>query len=56
MPSPSKRSGTLLNRAQFPSDIIALVMLWRLGCKLSLRDPPEMVMVRGMVSRHGIQE
>ena len=26
----NERSGTLLNRAQYPSDVIALVVLWRL--------------------------
>ena len=37
----NERSGTVLNRAQYPSDIIALVVLWRLRYKLSLRDLPE---------------
>ena len=39
----------MLNRAQYPSDVIALVVLWRLCYKLSLRDLPEMFLVRGMV-------
>ena len=39
----------LLNRAQYPSDVIALVVLWRLRYKLSLRDLPEMFAVRGIV-------
>jgi putative transposase len=34
----NERSGTVLNRAQYLSDVIALVVLWRLRCKLSLRD------------------
>ena len=42
----NERSGTLLNRAQYPSDVIALVVLWRLRYKLSLRDLPEMFAVR----------
>jgi putative transposase len=42
-------TGTLLNRAQYPSDVITLVVLWRLRYKLSLRDLPEMFAVRGMV-------
>ena len=42
----------MLNRAQYPSDIIALVVLWRLRYKLALRDLPEMFAVRGMVFRH----
>ena len=48
----SERSGTALNRAQYPSDVVALVVLWRLRCKLSLRDLPELLAVRGMVSSH----
>src|SRR5215217_764583 len=43
------RSGTLPNRTQYPSDVIALVVLWRLRDKLSLRDLPEMFAVRGIV-------
>ena len=37
----------MLNRAQYPSDVIALVVLWRLRHRLSLRDLPEMFAVRG---------
>src|SRR5436305_10939843 len=48
----NERTGTLLNRAQYPSDVIALVVLWRLRYKLSLRDLPEMFAVRGMVFSH----
>ena len=48
----NERSGTLLNRAQYPSDIIALVVLWRLRYKLSLRDLPEMFALRGLVFSH----
>src|SRR4051812_46073056 len=46
------RSGTLLNRTQYPSDVIALVVFWRLRYKLSLRDLPEMFAVRGIVFSH----
>jgi transposase-like protein len=45
----NERSGTVLNRAQYPSDVIALVVLWRLGYKLALRDLPEMFAQRGMM-------
>ena len=38
----NERTGTVLDRAQYPSDVIALVVLWRLRHKLSLRDPPGM--------------
>ncbi|HJU17376.1 MAG TPA: DDE-type integrase/transposase/recombinase [Stellaceae bacterium] len=48
----NERSGTILNRAQYPPDLIALVVLWRLRYKLSLRDPPEMFARRGMVFSH----
>jgi len=51
-PAIAPRPGTVLNRAQYPSDVIALVVLWRLRYKLSLRDLPEMVAVRGMVFSH----
>lgn len=48
----NERSGTRLNRAQYPSDVIAPVVLWRLRYKLSLRDLPEMFALRGMVFSH----
>jgi transposase-like protein len=48
----NERSGTLLNRTQDPSDVIALGVLWRLRDKLSLRDLPEMFAVRGIVFSH----
>ena len=49
----NERSGTRLNRAQYPSDVIALVVLWRRRDKLSLRDLPEMFAIRGSVFSHG---
>src|ERR671916_1383299 len=48
----NERTGGLLNRTQYPSDVIALVVLWRLRYKLSLRDLPEMFLVRGLVFSH----
>src|SRR5208337_3052863 len=45
----NERSTGLLNRAQYPSDGIALVVLWRLRHKLSLRDLAEMFLIRGIV-------
>src|ERR1700761_4586405 len=48
----NERAGTMLNRAQYPSDVIALVVLWRLRYKLSLRDLPEMFLIRGIVFSH----
>src|SRR6195256_5310780 len=44
----NERSGGILNRAQYPSDVIALVIFWRLRYKLSLRDLPEMFLIRGI--------
>src|SRR3954454_9412950 len=48
----NERSGGLLNRTQYPSDVIALEVLWRLRYKLALRDLPEMFLVRGLVFSH----
>jgi transposase-like protein len=44
----NERSGGILNRAQYPSDVIALVIFWRLRYKLSLRDLPKMFLIRGI--------
>src|SRR3982751_3451202 len=43
------RSGTLLNHAQYPSDVIALVVLWQLRYRLTLRDLAEMFLIRSIV-------
>jgi putative transposase len=48
----NERSTGLLNRTQYPSDVIALVVLWHLRYKLSLRDLPEMFLIRGIVFSH----
>ena len=45
----NERSAGLLNRAQYPSDVIALVVLWRLRYRLTLRDLCEMFLQRGIV-------
>jgi transposase len=42
----------LLNRTQYPSDVIALVVLWRLRYRLTLRDLSEMFLQRGIVFSH----
>ena len=45
----NERTGGALNRAQYPSDVIALaVVLGDCGYKLSLRDLPEMFLLRGI--------
>ncbi len=48
----NERSVGLLNQAEYPSDVIALVVLWRLRYKLALRDLPEMFASRGIVFSH----
>src|SRR3954467_7340548 len=48
----NERSESLLNRTQYPSDVIALVVLWRLRYKLSLCDLAEMFLIRGIVFSH----
>jgi putative transposase len=50
----NERSGGALNRAQFPSDVIALVVLWRLRHTLSPRDLSEMFLLRGIVFSHEV--
>src|SRR5579864_6416368 len=48
----NERSTGLLNRTQYPSDVIALAVLWHLRDKLSLRDLAEMFLVCGIVFSH----
>jgi putative transposase len=48
----NERSAGPLNRAQYPSDVVALVALWRLRYKLSLRDLAEMFLTRGFISSY----
>src|SRR3712207_703873 len=48
----NERSGGLLNRAHYPSDVIALVVLWRFRYRLTLRDLSEMFLHRGIVFSH----
>jgi transposase-like protein len=43
----NERSGTMFNRLQYPTDVVCLVVLWRLRYKLSLRDLVEMFALRG---------
>jgi putative transposase len=47
------RTGGLLNRTRYPSDVIALVVLRRLRYRLSPRDLAEMfLLARGTVFSH----
>jgi putative transposase len=48
----NERSGTLFNDLSVPTDIVFLVVLWRLRYKLSLRDLAEMFLPRGFVFTH----
>jgi hypothetical protein len=51
------RSAGLPNRAQYPSNVIALVVLWRLRYRLALRDPSEMFLLHGIVfSQEAVRE
>jgi transposase-like protein len=38
----NERTGTSFNHLQYPTDVVYLVVLWRVRYKLSLRDLPEM--------------
>src|SRR4051794_3818623 len=48
----NERSGGLLNHAHYPSDVIALVVLWRLRYRLTLRARAEMSPQRGIPFTH----
>jgi putative transposase len=48
----NERSAGALNRTQYPSDVVALVVLWRLRYRLTLRDLAEMFLQRGIVFSH----
>ncbi len=42
----NERRDGLLNRARYPSEVVAVLVLGRLCCKLSLRDMAEMFFIR----------
>lgn len=48
----NERTGTPFNFLEYPTDIVLLVLLWRLRYKLSLRDLAEMFLERGFVFTH----
>src|SRR3954468_8817967 len=48
----NERTGTPYNHLQYPTDLVLLVVLWRLRYKLSLRDLAEMFLARGFVFSH----
>src|SRR5690348_15038531 len=45
----NERSGTPFNFLEYPTEIVLLVVLWRLRYKLSLRDLAELFVERGFV-------
>jgi transposase-like protein len=48
----NERTGTAFNFLEYPTDVVLLVVLWRLRYKLSLRDLAEMFVARGIVFTH----
>jgi transposase-like protein len=48
----NERTGTSFNHLQYPTDLVLLVVLWRLRYKLSLRDLAEMFLARGFAFSH----
>ena len=48
----NERTGPPFNYLEFPTDIVLLVVFWRLRYKLSLRDLAEMFLERGFTFTH----
>jgi putative transposase len=48
----NERTGTCFNHLQYPTDMVYLVVLWRVQYRLSLRDLPEMFLEGGIVFTH----
>lgn len=48
----NERTGTLFNFLEYPTDIVLLVVVWRVRYKLSLRDLAEMFLTRGFTFTH----
>ncbi len=48
----NERTGTPFNHLQAPTDLVLLVVLWRLRYKLSLRDLAELFLERGFTFTH----
>ena len=48
----NERTGTAFNEVHYPTDVVLLVVLWRIRYKLSLRDLVEMFSVRGYEFSH----
>lgn len=48
----NERSGSPLNDLQFPSDVVLVVVLWRLLYKLGFREVAELLLQRGYEVSH----
>ena len=48
----NERTGTRFNHLQYPTDIVCVVVRWRVRYKLSLRDLAEMFLERGVAFTH----
>ena len=48
----NERTGTPFNFLEYPTDLVFLVVVWRLRYKLSLRDLAEMCLIRGFTFTH----
>jgi len=48
----NERTGTPYKHRQYPTDLVLLVVLWRLRYKRSLRDLAAMFLARGFVFSH----
>src|SRR5215471_7515064 len=48
----NERTGTPFNFLEYPTDLVLLVVLWRLWYELSLRDVAEMFLTHGFVFTH----
>jgi DDE superfamily endonuclease len=52
LPTFHERTGTVCNVLAAPTEVVLLVVRWRLRSKLSLRDPAEMFLQRGFSFTH----
>ncbi len=48
----NERTATPFNSLEYPTDLVLLVVFWRLRSTLSLRDLAEMFLQRGFVFTH----
>lgn len=48
----NERTGTAFNFLEYPTDLVMLVVLWRLRYTLSLRDVAELCLLRGVTLTH----